>query len=189
MAIGITGDGLSTRQVWQTRLELIVGLIVALVLAALVAFALLGRQQQHDQGYVLQAGFSHIDGLTVGSDIRLAGVTVGHVLSTSIDPHTFQAHVSFSVAPTVHLPTDSGAVITSDSLLGGKYIALNPGGETATLQAGATMSETQGAISLEQLLSKFIFSVTDSLQKKNQSLSPSSSSGEGGSPTSGMKIQ
>lgn len=63
---------------------------------------------------------------------------------------------------------DSAAIITSDSLLGGKYIAISPGGDTKMLKAGGEISETQGAISLEQLLSKFIFSVTDTLTQANQ---------------------
>ncbi|MXV45104.1 outer membrane lipid asymmetry maintenance protein MlaD [Saccharibacter sp. 17.LH.SD] len=186
MALEISGGTLSTRQAWQTRLELVVGLVVAVLLAALVVLALLGRHEKSDGGYPLRASFSHIDGLTVGSDVRLAGVTIGHVVSTQIDPHDFQAQVIFTVAPNVHLPTDSGAIITSDSLLGGKYIALTPGGDTKVLQAGSAISETQGAISLEQLLSKFIFSVTDSLQKKNQDGSSSSSAG---APTAGTKLQ
>lgn len=187
MVTGISSDGLSTKQARQTRLEFGVGLVVAIALAALVAMALLGRHQSHDRGYMLQAAFNHIDGLSVGSDIRLAGVTVGHVVSTAIDPRHYQAQVTFSVAPDVQLPVDSGAIITSDSLLGGKYIALNPGGDTAMLHAGNMVSETQGAISLEQLLSKFIFSVTDSLQKKDQPASTSPSAGGAGDATTGAK--
>lgn len=159
------------RQMWKEHFELLVGLVVAGLLAVLVA--LVGRHTPAGQG-PLKAAFSHIDGLAVGSDVRLAGVTVGHVTATRVDPQTFQAEVTFTVAPNIHLPVDSGAVITSDSLLGGKYIALTPGGDSAVLAAGDAMSETQGAISLEQLLSKFIFSVTDSLQKKTNAASAGS---------------
>lgn len=150
----------------RDRVELLVGLVTAAVLAVLIVLALVGRQHPQDQGYPLHASFGHIDGLSVGSDVRLAGVTVGHVQSMQVDPHNFQANIVFSVSPDIQLPVDSGAVITSDSLLGGKYVALTPGGDTALLKSGGTISETQGAISLEQLLSKFIFSVTDTLQKK-----------------------
>ena len=104
----------------------------------------------------------------MGSDVRLAGITVGHVTAERVDPKTFQAQVTFSLDPKVKLPTDSAAIITSDSLLGGKYIALSPGGADSLIKPGGTMTETQGSISLEQLLSKFIFSVTDSLQKSKK---------------------
>ncbi|WP_408901731.1 outer membrane lipid asymmetry maintenance protein MlaD [Oecophyllibacter saccharovorans] len=157
------------RQLLQTRVELGVGLVVTLVLVILMGLALAGHQQKGGAGYVLHATFSHIDGLDVGSEVQLAGVPVGHVLTTSIDPHNYQAEVAFTVAPDVQLPVDSGAIITSASLLGGKYIALSPGGDTVMLKPGGVISETQGSISLEQLLSKFIFSVTDSLQQKTSS--------------------
>lgn len=165
MASDNAGD-IAARRAGRDRMELLVGLVTAAVLAVLIVLALVGRQHPQDRGYQLHAAFGHIDGLSVGSDVRLAGVTVGHVRDMQVDPHTFQANIIFSVSPEIQLPVDSGAVITSDSLLGGKYVALTPGGDTAMLRPDGTISETQGAISLEQLLSKFIFSVTDSLQKK-----------------------
>ncbi|MCX5614474.1 outer membrane lipid asymmetry maintenance protein MlaD [Bombella saccharophila] len=176
MALGSAGD-MSIRRTGRDRLELVVGLVAVAILAVLIVIAFIGRQHPQDQGYPLHAAFSHIDGLGVGSDVRLAGVTVGHVRHLQVDPHNFQADVTFTVAPNIQLPADSGAIITSDSLLGGKYIALTPGGETSMLKADGVIGETQGAISLEQLLSKFIFSVTDSLQKKTPpSAAPSAGS-------------
>lgn len=182
MAAGMAEAGLSNRLIWQERLETFIGLLVVCGLAVLVAIAILGHHKKKDSGYPLRASFSHIDGLEVGSDIRLAGVTIGHVIQTQIDPQTYQAQVVFSVAPTVRLPADSGAVITSDSLLGGKYIALTPGGDSKILHAGGMISDTQGAISLEQLLSKFIFAVTDSLQKKDKSGSSGGNTSAGLAP-------
>jgi len=149
----------------QDRLELLAGLLVLVFLAGMLVLAMLGHHQSNDGGYQVHASFSQIDGLNVGSDVRLAGITVGHVTSEVVDPKTFQAKVTFTLSPDVKLPTDSAAIVTSDSLLGGKYIALSPGGADATVKAGGALTETQGAISLEQLLSKFIFSVTDTLQK------------------------
>ncbi|GBR06294.1 toluene ABC transporter periplasmic protein [Acetobacter oeni LMG 21952] len=133
----------------------------------MLALAVLGTGRKSDAGYPLTAGFSHIDGLDTGSDVRLAGITVGHVTSETVDPKTFKASVTFTVRPDLQLPVDTAAIITSDSLLGGKYIALSPGGDTRMLKAGGAVGETQGSISLEQLLSKFIFSVTDTLTQAN----------------------
>lgn len=171
MVTGNAGD-MAVRRAGKDRLELAVGLVAAGVLAVLIVIAFIGRQHPQDRGYPLHAAFSHIDGLGVGSDVRLAGVTVGHVRHLQVDPHNFQAEVTFSVASNIQLPADSGAIITSDSLLGGKYIALTPGGDATMLKADGVIGETQGAISLEQLLSKFIFSVTDSLQKKAPPATP-----------------
>lgn len=149
--------------------ELVTGAVVLCALAAMLVATVLGEgRKSNGDGYQLGADFSHIDGLDIGSDVRLAGVTVGHVVSESVNPQTFKAHVVFTVRPDLHLSADTAAIITSDSLLGGKYIALSPGGDDKTLSPGATMTQTQGSISLEQLLSKFIFSVTDSLQKSQK---------------------
>jgi phospholipid/cholesterol/gamma-HCH transport system substrate-binding protein len=154
-----------TRQagVLRRRAELATGFGVLLVLALLLVLAITGSGRRHSDGYALQARFDHIDGLDVGSDVRLAGVTVGRVSQEGIDPRTFQASVTFTVRDDIHLPVDSSAVITSDGLLGGKYLALSPGGADQVLRPQGVITQTQGSISLEQLLSKFIFSVTDTM--------------------------
>jgi len=148
--------------------ELVAGLVILLALLGLLVAAVVGKNRHTVEGYALNAVFDHIDGLTVGSDVKLAGVSVGHVTAERVDPKSFRAQVSFSVRPDIVLPRDTGAIITSDSLLGGKYIALSPGGDDQTLKSGATITQTQGSISLEQLLSKFIFSVTDTMTRANQ---------------------
>src|SRR5438445_331736 len=80
-------------------------------------------------GTRLVAKFDRIDGLSVGSDVRVAGVKVGSISATAVDPKTFQANVAFTVQPSLKIPRDSSAEVTSDGLLGGKFIALVPGGD------------------------------------------------------------
>ena len=92
--------------------------------------------------------------------MRVAGVKVGSVDSATIDPKTYQAVVGLTVRDDLKLPKDSSAVITSESLLGGKYLALTPGGDDAMLQPGQTITITQGSINIEELLGKFIFSAS-----------------------------
>ena len=153
----------------RSTAELLTGGAVLCVLAAMLAATVLDKGQKTDSvGYRLNADFGHIDGLDVGSDVRLAGVTVGTVVAETVDPKTYKAHVTFTVRPDIRLSDDTAAIITSDSLLGGKYIALSPGGDDTNLQPGATVTQTQGSISLEQLLSKFIFSVTDTLTRASK---------------------
>ncbi|KAA8386613.1 outer membrane lipid asymmetry maintenance protein MlaD [Acetobacter tropicalis] len=153
----------------RNSVELITGVVVLIALALMLVAAVVGEGRKTDStGYPLHASFSHIDGLGVGSDVRLAGVTVGQVVQERVDPTTYKAEVTFTVRPDIKLPTDSAAIITSDSLLGGKYIALSPGGDDQTLKPNAMVNQTQGSISLEQLLSKFIFSVTDTLTRANK---------------------
>jgi phospholipid/cholesterol/gamma-HCH transport system substrate-binding protein len=141
--------------------ETLTGAVVLVVAVGFLGYAVANTGRSPVSGYSLHAGFDRIDGLAVGSDVRVAGVKVGSVTAARVDPQTYQAQVTFTVQNAVKLPRDSSAEITSDGLLGSKYLALVPGGDEAMLAAGGTVTITQSAISLEQLLGKFIFSVTN----------------------------
>jgi phospholipid/cholesterol/gamma-HCH transport system substrate-binding protein len=141
--------------------EVLVGAVVLLVAAGFLAYAISHSGRAPSGGYRLYAKFDHIGGLTVGSDVRMAGVKVGSVDTTALDPKTYQALVGFTVADDVKLPKDSSATIASESLLGGNYLSLSPGGDEATLQPGQTVTITQGAVNIEELLGKFIFSASN----------------------------
>lgn len=141
--------------------EVLTGAAVLLVAAGFLGFAVAhsGRSTT-SAGYDLSASFDHIDGLAVGSDVRIAGVKVGAVTDQRIDPATFLAKVTMRIDNSIQLPKDTSAEIVSESLLGGKYMSLTPGGDTAVLKPGDRITIVQSAVSLEQLLGKFIFSVT-----------------------------
>jgi phospholipid/cholesterol/gamma-HCH transport system substrate-binding protein len=140
--------------------EVLVGAIVLLVAAGFLVYAVAHSGRSAVSGYPLFAKFEHIDGLGVGADVRLAGVKVGSVDEERIDPQSFLAVVGLTVRDDLKLPKDTAAIITSESLLGGKYLSLQPGGDEAMLQPGQTITITQSSVSLEELLGKFIFSAT-----------------------------
>jgi phospholipid/cholesterol/gamma-HCH transport system substrate-binding protein len=141
--------------------EILTGAAVLLVAAGFLAYAVANSGRSTVSGYTLSARFDHIDGLGVGADVRLAGVKVGSVNAEQIDPQSFMAVVTLSVRSDVKLPKDTAAIITSESLLGGKFLSLQPGGDEAILQPGQSITITQSSISLEELLGKFIFSMTN----------------------------
>ena len=116
--------------------EVLTGAVVLLVAASFLGYAVAHSGRTATSGYTLHARFDHIDGLGVGADVRLAGVKVGSVDEERIDPQTFQAVVSLSVRNDLKLPKDSAAIITSESLLGGKYLSLQAGGDETMLQPG-----------------------------------------------------
>jgi phospholipid/cholesterol/gamma-HCH transport system substrate-binding protein len=145
----------------RNAVEVLSGAVVLLVAAGFLGYAVAHSGRGAVSGYTLNAKFDHIDGLPVGSDVRMAGVKVGSVISARIDPQSYLALVTLSVRDGLKLPKDSSAAIDSDGLLGGKYLSLSPGGDTTMLQPGQTITITQSSVSLEQLLGKFIFSVTD----------------------------
>jgi phospholipid/cholesterol/gamma-HCH transport system substrate-binding protein len=140
--------------------ETLTGAVVLIVALAFLGFALSHSGRSGGTGYTLKARFDHIDGLSVGGDVRIAGVKVGTVTDQAIDLKSFEAIVTMTVRDDIRLSKDTGASITSESLLGGKYIALSPGGDETDLKPGQMITVTQSSISLEELLGKFIFSAT-----------------------------
>jgi phospholipid/cholesterol/gamma-HCH transport system substrate-binding protein len=141
--------------------EVLSGAVVLLVAAGFLGYAVAHSGRSTVAGYTLTAKFDHVDGLSVGGDVRMAGVKVGSVLAEQIDPQSYLAVVTMSVRDGLELPKDTSVTVSSDSLLGGKYLSLSPGADSAMLQPGQALTITQSSVSLEQLLGKFIFSVTD----------------------------
>jgi len=135
--------------------ESIIGAVVLLVAGWFLMFAYERTDVANVDGYTLQARFDRIDGLIVGSDVRVAGIKVGTVLENELDPTSYQAIVKFSVASRVELPADTAAAISSESLLGGAYLSLLPGGDEEYLADGDEIEETQDAVDLLGLIGKF----------------------------------
>lgn len=142
--------------------EVAAGGLVLAVAAGFLFYAVVhsGRGATAADGLRLTARFDKIDGLPNGADVRIAGVKVGTVTETRIDPQSFNAEIVLRVDRALRLPSDTSAEITSEGLLGGKYVTLVPGGSERVLADGARITETQGSVSLESLLGRFIFSVT-----------------------------
>jgi phospholipid/cholesterol/gamma-HCH transport system substrate-binding protein len=142
----------------QNIVETILGAIVLIVAIGFLGWAYSRSDVSDRGGYMLRAQFDRADGLDQGSDVRISGIKIGSVLSTSLDPQTYRAEVRFSVRPDVELPQDTSAAIVSASLLGGKYLALSPGAEEAMLGSGDTITFTQSSVNLEDLIGQYIFS-------------------------------
>ncbi len=142
-------------------LEVIMGAVVLVVCGFFVILAYSSSQWQSTEGYVVTAKFDRIDGIMRGSDVRLSGVKVGTVKDIKLDPNTYLAVVHIALSPDVSLPSDSAAEIVSDGLLGGKYMALVPGGDDSLIPAGGEIMHTQAAVSLESLIGKFMFSADE----------------------------
>jgi phospholipid/cholesterol/gamma-HCH transport system substrate-binding protein len=158
--------------------EVLTGAVVLLVAAGFLGYAVAHSGRGSVAGYPLIAKFDSIAGLPVGADVRMAGVKVGSVLTERIDPQSYLAVVTLSVQNGLALPKDSSAQIASESLLGGKYLSLSAGGDQTMLQPGQAITITQSSVSLEQLLGKFIFSVTDLVG----AMKPTPGSGQGATP-------
>ena len=135
-------------------------LVGALVLGIAVIFAVfLWRFSDVGLGagqYTVNAKFRSAEGITVGTDVRLAGVKIGSVSNLSLDPQTFQAIARLSIKPEYQMPEDSSAIISSEGLLGGNFVEILPGGSYEFMVDGSEFNETQGAISFISLFMKFV---------------------------------
>lgn len=149
-------------------IETFLGAFVIVVAVCFVYFAYTsGQDGRSMRGYTVSAKFQRIDGLHVGSDVKVSGVKVGSVLSLEIDPKSYQAKATLFINDSIKLPTDSSAAIVSEGLLGGKYIALDPGADSELLGDKDVITQTESSVNLETLLNKFLFSKSDeSLPKK-----------------------
>jgi phospholipid/cholesterol/gamma-HCH transport system substrate-binding protein len=139
------------------RAEILTGAAVLAVAIGFAVYAAQGAGLTGDAGtYPLTASFRSVEGITVGSDVRLAGVKVGTITDLSLNPQTFFADASLSIRDDVLLPADSAILVSSEGLLGGNFIEILPGGALENLEPGAEIEDTQGAVSLISLLLKFV---------------------------------
>lgn len=146
--------------------ETLIGAVVLVVAGAFLAFAYTRTDVGAISGYQLVAKFNRIDGLTVGSDVKMSGIKIGTVTSQGLDGETYQAVVKMNIASNYKIPDDSTAVVATESLLGGNYLELQPGGSPDALEPGGEIEHTQGAVDLMGLIGQAIFSAGDSGEKK-----------------------
>lgn len=112
--------------------------------------------------YPLHASFRAVDGISVGSDVRLAGLKVGTITQLNLNPTTFFADAEIALREDVLLPVDSAILISSEGLLGGNYVEIVPGGAPENMAPGDEIEDTQGSVSLVGLLLKFVAGQADS---------------------------
>lgn len=146
------------------QLELLVGLFIVIGFAALAYLAIqvsgLGSIDK-DGGYDIQARFDDIGGLTERAKVSIAGVTVGEVESIVLDKELYMGLVTFHInSDDTKIPTDSSAAILTSGLLGGKYIGISIGAEDKYVGNGDELTDTQSALVLENLISRFLFEST-----------------------------
>lgn len=141
--------------------EIVVGLFVALGLAALFVLAMQVSNLsalQRGEGYEVTAYFSNVGGLKTRSPVNAAGVTVGRVVAIEYDQRTFNARVTMEIQRRYdQFPVDTSASIYTSGLLGEQYVALSPGAEEETLGHGDPIHQTQSAVVLEELIGQFLY--------------------------------
>jgi phospholipid/cholesterol/gamma-HCH transport system substrate-binding protein len=163
----------------KTVLDFWVGLFVVLGFIAVLFLALKAGNMSSvsfQPTYAVKLQFDNIGGLKVRAPVKSAGVVVGRVGSIGFDTNSYRALVTIDIDKQYQFPKDTSAKILTSGLLGEQYIGLDPGGDDQMLKAGDTITMTQSAIVLENLIGQFLYSkAADSGGTKPASAAPATS--------------
>ena len=141
------------------RTELAVGGFMLVGIACLCYLAFKLGDVSHlsaDRLHVI-ARFSSSSGLREGASVEVGGVRVGTVSRIALDHDSYQSVVEMALDPALKLQDDSIASIRTAGIIGDKFVKISPGGSEHLLKSGGTIIETESSISLEELISKYIF--------------------------------
>ena len=136
--------------------NILIGSFVVVMGAFLLVISSRGGVGSITDGYQLHAIYQNVDGVTVGTNVTLAGINVGKVTQLNYVAEGHRASITMQIRKGIELPVDSIALIISAGMLGGKYIKLEPGGETEVFESGDYFEYVQGAIIFEELLQRIV---------------------------------
>jgi phospholipid/cholesterol/gamma-HCH transport system substrate-binding protein len=144
--------------------ETILGAVVLLIAGVFLAFAYTSADLKKVEGYTVHANFPMVDGLKDGIDVKINGVKIGSVSSmhliTEAGKDQFLVDVAMVIDPSIKLPTDTVALVATESLLGGKYMSLEPGVEDDMIRTDGKgrITRTQAPMRLDDLIGQLIYS-------------------------------
>ena len=142
----------------ESTTEVLVGAAVLTVAIGFLVFVsqATGFSSAKSSDYPLTASFRSGEGITIGTDVRLAGVKIGTISQMQLNSQTYRADVTLSVKDGILIPDDSSVVVSSEGLLGGNFVEIYPGASMDNFEGGDDIEDTQGSISLVSLLMKFV---------------------------------
>ncbi|MBV9330475.1 MAG: outer membrane lipid asymmetry maintenance protein MlaD [Alphaproteobacteria bacterium] len=156
--------------------ETLIGAVVIAVAIAFIVFAYRSTGGGGLGGYEITADLARVDGLSVGTDVRLSGIKIGTVSDLSLKPN-YLVTVHMHIREDVKIPTDSSLVVTSSGFLGSSYLSISPGGDDSYLKDGDKIGHTQGSVDLMGLVGRFINNGAQGGQSQGQPPKPSPSPG------------
>jgi phospholipid/cholesterol/gamma-HCH transport system substrate-binding protein len=145
-------------------IDTLMGAVVLLAGAAALYTAYASSQIKTVEGYKVTARFNKVGGLQEGNAVRIGGLQVGTIASQKLDLETYDAVLELKLRADVKLPKDTLAEVSSDGLLGGKYILLTPGKSKEMIPADGKIEDAKGVLALEEIVGRTIFSTAQ--QKK-----------------------
>ncbi len=144
----------------KMNVNFIVGLFMLFGMAtmAYLSVTIAGVSGYSDDSYQLVAKFDSSSGLKEGAFIEIAGVKAGKVISIELDKESFESIAVFVFDSGVILAEDTIASIRTSGIIGDKFVKISPGASDDLLKSGDEIIETESSISIEELVSKYIFS-------------------------------
>ena len=142
----------------KLSLDFIVGLFLVIGISCVVYLSVVisGVSGFGSDGYQLKAMFTNSSGLKRGAVVEIAGVRVGEVKSIELDPESQESVVWLNIQNGVEVQDDAIAAIRTAGIIGDKFIKISVGGGIP-LEDGDEIIETEPAISVEELISKYLF--------------------------------
>lgn len=141
------------------NLEIVVGLFMVLGFASFGYLSIkLGDVELFgSDNYRVEARFGSVSGLKRGASVQIAGVEIGKVSTISLEPSSYDAVVQMEITRGIDLQEDSIASIRTAGIIGDRYVSISPGGSPLLIEEGGEIMETESAINIEELVSKYIF--------------------------------
>ena len=142
----------------ENTTEVLVGTGVLAVAAGFLIYAagLTGFAATGTDSYMLNASFRSAEGVSIGTEVRMAGVKVGTVTGMTLNTETFRADTAFTMQQGIEIPDDSAISVASEGLLGGTFVEIIPGGSPFNVDPDGEIGDTQSSVSLITLLLKFV---------------------------------
>ena len=139
----------------NNTVETIIGAIVVAIAVAFIVFAYRSTSAGGIGGYEITAKMARVDGISVGTDVRLSGIKVGTVSDLTLNPN-FLVTVHLRIRNDIQIPDDSSLIVTSSGLLGSSYVSISPGGDDTMLKDGGQIRTAQGSVDLMGLVGRFM---------------------------------
>jgi len=153
----------------NNTLETLVGFVVLIVTVTFILFAsnVSSGNNTITSGILISAEFSNVDGINVGSDVKVSGVKVGSVTKVELDRETFVSILTIKLRDDIGIPDDSVFKVSTSGLIGAKFINVKIGSSEDILKNGNRAEFTESSMDLEDLISRFLFNGED-LDKQKQ---------------------
>ncbi len=155
----------------NNTVETIIGAIVVAVAVAFLVFAYRSTSAGGLGGYEITAKLARVDGVNVGTDVRLSGIKIGTVSDLTLNPN-YLVTVHMKIRDGIDIPQDSSLAVTQSGVLGSNYISISPGGDDQMLKDGGEIKTAQGSVDVMGLVGRFIGGENNSNKPQPQKPNP-----------------